>query len=76
MIVPVVAVPPATPFTSHVTAVLDVLVTLAANCCGPPAATNTEVGETETETPLPVVDVFSPPPHPESSVASRTETAA
>src|ERR1700746_2592913 len=36
-IVPTAALPPVTPFTSHVTAVLLVFCTVAENCCVPPA---------------------------------------
>jgi hypothetical protein len=36
-IVPVAAAPPLTPFTSHVTAVLVLLVTVAVNCVVPPS---------------------------------------
>jgi len=44
-IVPVCALPPATPFTCQVTPVSVVPVTAAWNCCVPPAATVAEVGE-------------------------------
>jgi hypothetical protein len=44
-IVPTVALPPTTPFTCQVTAVLLVFCTLAVNCCVAPAVTVAEVGE-------------------------------
>lgn len=47
MIVPVVAFPLSTPFTCQVTAGFEALSTVALNCCGPPDATNAEVGETK-----------------------------
>jgi len=48
-IVPTVALPPVTPFTCQVTAVLLVF-TVAVNCCVPPVATVAEVGEMVTFT--------------------------
>ena len=49
-IVPTVALPPATPFTCQVTAVLLVFCTVALNCWVPPAATVADVGEIVTLT--------------------------
>src|SRR5438876_496878 len=49
-IAPTVALPPVTPFTCQVTAVLLVFCTTALNCCVPPAATVAEVGEMVTLT--------------------------
>src|ERR671923_1004148 len=49
-IVPIVALPPLTPFTCQVTAVLLVFCTIAVNCWVPPAATVAEVGEMVTLT--------------------------
>jgi hypothetical protein len=48
--VPVVELPPCTPFTSQVTAVLVVPVTVAANCWVWEACTDAEVGEIDTAT--------------------------
>jgi len=45
-IVPTVALPPVIPSTCHVTVVLLVFDTVAANCFVEPAATVAEVGET------------------------------
>lgn len=47
LIAPVAALPPATPFTSHVTLVFDVPVTLALKACVAPVRTLTGLGETE-----------------------------
>jgi len=49
-IVPTVALPPVTPFTCQVTAVLLVFCTVAVNCWVPPAATVADVGEIVTLT--------------------------
>lgn len=48
LIVPVVAEPPATPFTFHVTLVLVVLLTVAVNVCELPSNIVALVGETDT----------------------------
>jgi hypothetical protein len=50
LITPIVASPPATPLTRHVTAVLALSVTVAANVCEPPVCTLTVAGETATRT--------------------------
>ena len=50
LIVPVVDVPPVTPFTCQVTAVFEVPETVAANVCEAPARTLAEFGETFTDT--------------------------
>jgi hypothetical protein len=50
LIVPTVVLPPAIPFTLHVTAVFVVLLTIAVNVCGSPSSTEAEVGETLTVT--------------------------
>jgi len=50
VIVPTVELPPATPPTSHVTAVLLALLTVAVNICVPPALNVTLAGETLTVT--------------------------
>jgi hypothetical protein len=47
-IVPTVTLPLDTPFTLHVTAVLEVPVTVGVNCCVPPTATVAVTGEMET----------------------------
>src|SRR5205823_10523031 len=44
-IVPTVALPPLTPLTCQVTAVLLVFCTVAVNCCVPPAPTVADTGE-------------------------------
>jgi hypothetical protein len=48
--VPTVALPPATPFTVHVTAVLAVPVTVAVNCCDAPVTKVALVGTNDTLT--------------------------
>ncbi len=50
LIVPAAALPPATPFTSQVTPVFDVPVTLALKVCVAPMRTFTGLGDTETLT--------------------------
>src|SRR2546427_11552479 len=62
-IVPTVALPPVTPFTCQVTAVLLVFCTTALNCCVPPAATVAKIGEmvTLTEIGVGVVDTPAQP---------------
>src|SRR5947207_2873719 len=49
-IVPTVALPPLTPLTCQVTAVLLVFCTVAVNCCVPPAPTVADAGEIVTLT--------------------------
>src|SRR5438045_123632 len=49
-IVPTVALPPVTPLTCQVTAVLPVFCTVAVNCCVPPAPTVADTGEIVTLT--------------------------
>src|SRR5204863_759 len=49
-IVPTVALPPVTPLTCQVTAVLLVFCTVAVNCCVPPAPTVADTGEIVTRT--------------------------
>jgi hypothetical protein len=48
--VPTVELPPATPFTLQLTAVFEVPVTVAVNCCCPPMVTWAVVGESVTVT--------------------------
>lgn len=76
--VPTVALPPVTPFTDHVTTVLDVPVTEAVNCCVVPIMTFEEDGAT-----LTVIDgggggAELPPPQPEAKpierIAARNRT--
>src|SRR6266404_8207408 len=67
--VPSAALPPATPFTDHVTAVLVVPVTVAVNGCVSPRRTLTDDGVTETATCAVegrtfVVVLCEPPPQP------------
>ena len=71
-IVPTVALPPVTPFTCHVTAVLLVFCTVAENCCVPPVATAADKGAIVTLTGICVGAVDSPP-QPE---VSKTPTPA
>jgi hypothetical protein len=59
-IVPTVALPPVTPFTCQVTAVLLVFCTIALNCCVPPAATVAEIGEMVTLTEIGVFVIDTP----------------
>src|SRR5216110_584317 len=49
-IVPTVALPPVTPLTCQVTAVLLVFSTVAVNCCVPPAPTVAATGDIVTRT--------------------------
>src|SRR5947207_5347336 len=49
-IVPTVALPPITPLTCQVTAVLLVFCTVAVNCCVPPTPTVADTGEIVTRT--------------------------
>lgn len=51
-IVPMVELPPAIPFTSHVRAVFVALETVAVNCWVNPTCTWLEEGESETEIPF------------------------
>jgi hypothetical protein len=48
-IVPVTTFPPATPFTSQIMAVFEPPVTVAVNCCDPPAARFADAGRIEIE---------------------------
>ena len=54
-IVPRVELPPLIPFTAQVTAVLELPLTVAENCCVCPTCTEALVGEIETETPRRIV---------------------
>src|SRR6516164_2138299 len=64
--VPVLPLPPVTPFTSQVTAVFEVPVTVALNWVCAPSATLTVEGETETVimVPPPSPLLLLPPPQP------------
>ena len=55
---PTVELPPWTPFTSQVTAVFEVPVTVAVNCCVPKFGMFGAPGETVTVTLLTTVDVI------------------
>jgi len=70
LIVPLIASPPAAPFTCHVTVILVDPVTVAVNCCVVAPATLAVVGEMATETPV-VVELFLPP-HPDQISAVAT----
>src|SRR2546423_886466 len=59
-IVPTVALPPVTPLTCQVTAVLLVFSTVAVNCCVPPAPTVADTGEIVTRTGMGVRVVDAP----------------
>src|SRR5882762_11895646 len=59
-IVPTVALPPVTPLTCQVTAVLPVFSTVAVNCCVPPAPTVADTGEIVTLTGMGVRVVEAP----------------
>lgn len=50
MTVPTVLLPPCTPFTSHMTDVFVVPVTMAINCCVAPVCRLEVVGDTDTVT--------------------------
>src|SRR6516165_7764395 len=63
--VPVVLLPPVTPFTCQVTAVFEVPVTVAVNWVWAPSATLTVEGETETVIMVPPTPLLLlPPPQP------------
>ncbi len=80
-IVPTVALPPVTPFTCQVTAVLLVFCTVAVNCWVPLAATVADVGAIVTITGI-GVGVVDTPVQPKSSniliatAASHTQDAS
>jgi hypothetical protein len=62
--VPVAALPPATPFTAQETAVLDAPVTEAVNCCVPGTVTVSELGEIEIDGAIAPVPEFVVVPEP------------
>ena len=83
---PVDALPPATPFTAQVTAELAAPLTVATNCCEPPASTVADGGDTDTEMAEgdggvgagveeegAALAELPPPPHPQP--AKRRESA-
>ena len=72
LMVPLVESPPPTPFTAHVTAVLEVLLTVAVNCCVVAGMTVAVAGVTLTVT---VVFVLLPPPHPARKAETMHTTA-
>src|SRR6266513_2927619 len=72
-IVPTVALPPVTPLTCQVTAVLLVFSTVAVNCCVPPAPTVADTGEIVTRTTAAGVMVTCAEP---DFVGSAWDTAA
>lgn len=70
--VPMIASPPVSPFTLHVTEVLVDPVTVAVNCCVAPPAMLAVVGEIVTATVV-ELELLLPPPHPaQTSAASIT----
>ena|SRR5260221_547147 len=73
LIVPVVALPPVTPFTCQVTELFEEPVTVALNDCDAPARTFAVPGETETETvdPPEFVGPLVVPVHPAREVAAK-----
>jgi hypothetical protein len=72
LMVPLVESPPPTPFTAHVTAVLDVLLTVAVNCCVVAGMTVAVAGVTLTVT---AVFVLLAPPHPARKAETMHTTA-
>jgi len=79
LIVPVAPLPPATPFTCHVTEVFDDPVTVALKDCVAPARTLALAGETATVTPDPEVGVlelelFVAPAQPLRAAAAARNT--
>jgi hypothetical protein len=77
LIVPAVALPPTTPSTDHVTAVLPVPVTVAVNCVVPFAPTETDVWFNVTCTFEPLLLDEEPEPQPTIAMAvtiARIET--
>jgi hypothetical protein len=73
--VPTVALPPVTPFTCQVTAVLLVFCTVAVNCCVPPTATVADVGEIMTLTATEVCVVVTPAQPKSSNALNPTATS-
>jgi hypothetical protein len=69
---PTVVVPPATPFTCQVTAVLVLFVTVAVNCCVWLVVTDAESGEIVIVTS--VLEELLPPPHAVKTVNSAHTT--
>ena len=67
---PTVELPPLTPFTSHVTELLDAFCRVALNCCWPPADKTEEVGSMVTITGLSVTKALA------DFVVSAAETAS
>jgi hypothetical protein len=74
-IVPVLLLPPTTPFTSQVIPVLDVPVTEAVNCCDPKVGTETGLGVTDTPIP-PWTMTLAVPDREESTFATAVTVTA
>jgi hypothetical protein len=82
LIVPVAALPPATPFTCQVTEVFDDPVTVTVKDCAAPARTFAVAGETVTVTPDPegdeleleLAELFVVPAQPASAAAAARNT--
>jgi len=75
LIVPIVEFPPIMPLTCHVTAVLVVPVTVAANCCELPALTFAELGDTVTV--MMGGGALTPPPlHPNTNITAANVNAS
>jgi len=70
-IVPALALPPATPFTSHVTVVSVAPITIAWNCCINPRNNVALVGSMATTTLVGFVWIALVVPHPGSQIARR-----
>jgi hypothetical protein len=67
--------PPVTLFTSHVTAVFVVPVTVAVNACELPARTFAEFGDTTTLITGGGVVPIPAPPHPHTNITAANATA-
>jgi hypothetical protein len=73
--VPVLALPPAVPFTCQVTLVLLAFATVAANVLLDPTGTLADVGVTDTATAAGVI-LLPPPPPPQATSATDSNNAA
>lgn len=72
--VPMIASPPVSPFTLHVTEVLVEPVTVAVNCWVAPPAMLAVVGEIVTATAVELELLLLPPPHPAQTSEASTTT--
>jgi len=75
LIVPVLELPPVTPFTLQATPVFELPLTVAVNCWEPPARTFADAGTTDTLTPggfVPVPAGAVPPHRPSRHATSNT----